>query len=172
MKTLLMHPDRDFDATVPKSKQAEDYAEDIELDVLLDTMAAGDPYLREIAQAALLRAWDNDMDTILYRQEILKDCLANKDVVRLFYELAQEPFNRRNDRLYRPFGEEPSMKVSSSVRTLKDAFGDANAAARAMLLRDAADHPHIGPAIKFRHDPARPTFDLPPYDRSARPAWR
>jgi len=122
MKTLLMHPDRDFDAAVPKSREAEDYAQDIELGVLLDAMAAGDPYLREVAQAALFRAWDNDMDTILYRQDILKDCLASKDVVRQFYALAQEPFTRRNDRLYRPFGDEPSVKVSTSVRTLKDAL--------------------------------------------------
>ena len=122
MKTLLMHPDRDFDARIPKSKESEDYTKDIELGVLLDTMAAGDAYLREVSQAALLGAWTNDMATILYRQDILKDCLANKDVVRLFYELAQEPFNRRNDRLYRPFGDEPSVKVSTSVRTLKDAL--------------------------------------------------
>lgn len=120
MKTLLMHPDRDFDPTVPKSKETDDYAQDIELGVLLDAMAAGDGYLREIAQAALFRAWDNDMDTVIYRQDTLKDCLANEGVVRQIYALAQEPFTRKNDRLYRPFGDEPSVKVSTSVRTLQD----------------------------------------------------
>jgi crotonobetainyl-CoA:carnitine CoA-transferase CaiB-like acyl-CoA transferase len=57
------------------------------------------------------------------------------------------------------------------VRTLKDAFGDANAAARGMLLRDAAGNPQIGPAIKFANEPAQLKFDLPDYDPEARPHW-
>jgi crotonobetainyl-CoA:carnitine CoA-transferase CaiB-like acyl-CoA transferase len=57
------------------------------------------------------------------------------------------------------------------VRTLKDAFGDANAAARGLLLRDAKGQPHIGPAIKFAFDPARPGFALPAYDPEKRIAW-
>jgi crotonobetainyl-CoA:carnitine CoA-transferase CaiB-like acyl-CoA transferase len=57
------------------------------------------------------------------------------------------------------------------VRTLKDAFGDANAAARGMLLRDKAGNPHIGPAIKFANEPAQPTFELPRYDPTLQPHW-
>jgi crotonobetainyl-CoA:carnitine CoA-transferase CaiB-like acyl-CoA transferase len=49
------------------------------------------------------------------------------------------------------------------VRTLKDAFGDANAQARGMLLNDAQGNSHIGPAIKFRADAAKPQFRLPAY---------
>ncbi|HJW40647.1 MAG TPA: CoA transferase [Rhizomicrobium sp.] len=59
----------------------------------------------------------------------------------------------------------------ATVRMLKDAFGDANAAARGMLLRDAAGNPHIGPAIKFANEPAQPKFELPDYDPEARPRW-
>jgi crotonobetainyl-CoA:carnitine CoA-transferase CaiB-like acyl-CoA transferase len=58
------------------------------------------------------------------------------------------------------------------VRTLKDGFGDANAAARGILLRDAAGNPHIGPAIKFAAEPARPGFDLPKYDPAAKVVWK
>ncbi|MGB3832716.1 MAG: DNA mismatch repair protein MutS [Mesorhizobium sp.] len=118
MKTLLMHPDRDFDAGVPRTRETGDTVQDLELGVLLDAMAKGNAQLREVAQAALLGAWENDMDTILHRQDILKDCLANADVVRQFHELSLEPFNRKRDRLYSPFGNDPSMKVSTSVRTL------------------------------------------------------
>ena len=49
------------------------------------------------------------------------------------------------------------------ARSLKDGFEDSNSAARGMLLRDTEGNPHIGPAIKFGNDPAKPTFDLPPY---------
>jgi crotonobetainyl-CoA:carnitine CoA-transferase CaiB-like acyl-CoA transferase len=58
------------------------------------------------------------------------------------------------------------------VRTLKEGLGDTNAAARAMLLRDEAGNPHIGPAIKFRHEPAEPRFDLPDYEPSMRITWQ
>ncbi len=58
------------------------------------------------------------------------------------------------------------------MRTLKDAFGDANAAARGLLLRDAHGNPHIGPAIKFAGEPVEPNLAVPDYTPEARPAWR
>ncbi|HWD26246.1 MAG TPA: CoA transferase [Rhizomicrobium sp.] len=67
---------------------------------------------------------------------------------------------------------EPIDLCWAPVRTLKDGFGDANTQARAMLLRDAGGNPHIGPAIKFKDEPAEPRFELPAYDPSARPHWK
>jgi crotonobetainyl-CoA:carnitine CoA-transferase CaiB-like acyl-CoA transferase len=67
---------------------------------------------------------------------------------------------------------EPLDLCWAPVRSLKDGFGDANAVARAILLRDADGNPHIGPAIKFRNQPAEPKFELPPYDPKSRPTWR
>jgi crotonobetainyl-CoA:carnitine CoA-transferase CaiB-like acyl-CoA transferase len=59
---------------------------------------------------------------------------------------------------------EPLDLCWAPVRTLKDAFADANAGARHMLMKDEQGNPHIGPAIKFRNDPAKPDFDLPGYN--------
>ncbi|HEY4943450.1 MAG TPA: CoA transferase [Rhizomicrobium sp.] len=67
---------------------------------------------------------------------------------------------------------EPIDLCWAPVRTLKDGLGDANAAARGILLRDAQGHPHIGPAIKYLNEPARPAFDLPAYVPGERIAWR
>jgi crotonobetainyl-CoA:carnitine CoA-transferase CaiB-like acyl-CoA transferase len=58
------------------------------------------------------------------------------------------------------------------VRTLKDGFGDANAMARGLLLRDSHGNSHIGPAIKFADQPAAPGFDLPKYDPGAKLEWK
>ena len=56
------------------------------------------------------------------------------------------------------------------VRNLKDAFDDPHTQARGMLLKDGAGNSHIGPAIKFRGEPAKPDLRLPAYgeDKGAR----
>lgn len=50
------------------------------------------------------------------------------------------------------------------VRNLKDAFDDPHTQVRGMLLKDGAGNTHIGPAIKFRNEPAKPDLNLPAYD--------
>ena len=57
------------------------------------------------------------------------------------------------------------------VRTLKEGFADAHAAARSMLLHDDQGNPHIGPAIKFRHDPAEAKFTLADYNTERTITW-
>jgi crotonobetainyl-CoA:carnitine CoA-transferase CaiB-like acyl-CoA transferase len=51
----------------------------------------------------------------------------------------------------------------ASVRTLKEGFDDPHTLARAMALTDDAGNRHIGPAIKFQAEPARPNLSLPLY---------
>jgi crotonobetainyl-CoA:carnitine CoA-transferase CaiB-like acyl-CoA transferase len=53
------------------------------------------------------------------------------------------------------------------VRTLKDGFDDAHTLARGMVLKDAAGNRHIGPAIKFRNEPAEPELELPAYHQNS-----
>jgi crotonobetainyl-CoA:carnitine CoA-transferase CaiB-like acyl-CoA transferase len=67
---------------------------------------------------------------------------------------------------------EPIDLCWAPVRDLKEGFDDPDIAARAMLMRDDDGNPHIGPAIKFRGEPAEPTFELPKYDPSARIDWK
>jgi crotonobetainyl-CoA:carnitine CoA-transferase CaiB-like acyl-CoA transferase len=61
------------------------------------------------------------------------------------------------------------------VRTLKDSFDDPHTRARAMALTDDAGNPHIGPAIKFHSQPARPNLTLPLYggdNETLASAWK
>jgi crotonobetainyl-CoA:carnitine CoA-transferase CaiB-like acyl-CoA transferase len=66
---------------------------------------------------------------------------------------------------------EPLDLCWAPVRSLRDGFRDEQSQARGMLLRDAHGNPHIGPAIKFRSEPAEPSFELPPYG-SEQPRWK
>ncbi len=119
MKTFLMHPDRDFDMPASAGKEPIHFAQDIELEVLISAAASGNRYLHDVMAAACASAWSNDIATIRYRQEILKDCLANPSTVRQFYALALEPFGREHSWNFSLFGRDPSAMVASAVRTLQ-----------------------------------------------------
>lgn len=48
-----------------------------------------------------------------------------------------------------------------TVKSLPEALEDNHLAARGLILRDAQGHRHIGPPIRFRNDPARPSLSAP-----------
>ncbi len=89
MKAFLMYKDQDFDLErqLPGNEQA--LIQDLELNTLFNVMALGDNFLFEVAKKALLSGL-NDLNTILYRQNILKDCLENSSIVRDIYNISVE----------------------------------------------------------------------------------
>jgi len=87
MKAYLMHPDRDFDAGQEFPPGADALAQDLELNTLLNAMAGGDEFLLGVARTALV-CGATDPETIIYRQQVLRDCLAQPAVVRDIYEIA------------------------------------------------------------------------------------
>ncbi|HVZ06901.1 MutS-related protein [Rhodopila sp.] len=122
MKTCLMYPDRDFDTASVRAGLAERFAQDIELDVLIAAAAGSDRLIRTVMAAVCAEAWTNDSTTVRYRQGILKDCLANPELVRRLYAMAGEPFGRERSWDFSLYGHEPSAMVGSAVRTLQHAF--------------------------------------------------
>lgn len=93
MKAYLMHRAKDFDLDAPIVPLAGALVQDLGLDVLLDAMAGGDEFLREVAKKALLQSLRSSED-ILYRQEVLKDCLEKPEMVGEMYGLAVEAMER------------------------------------------------------------------------------
>jgi hypothetical protein len=88
MKAFLMYRDRDFDLQrqLPWNEQA--LTQDLELKTLFDAMAGGDKFLFQVVKVAAPSGFENDHETILYRQNVLKDCLKNPAVARAIYEMA------------------------------------------------------------------------------------
>jgi DNA mismatch repair ATPase MutS len=93
MKAFLMHCDRDFDPKQNQQPNAEDLMRDLELEILFRSMAGGDEFLFEIAEGAVLASL-RDRDTILYRQQILADCIEHPDIARRIYAIAVEAIER------------------------------------------------------------------------------
>ncbi|HTX03580.1 MAG TPA: hypothetical protein VMD07_07850 [Candidatus Acidoferrales bacterium] len=89
MKTFLLYRDRDVDWDRALPENAEDLVADLGLAALIQAMAADDKTIGPIAAKVLLWGLPG-VDSILYRQSILRDCLAHPDIVRTIYERAGE----------------------------------------------------------------------------------
>jgi hypothetical protein len=90
MKAFLLFRDRDFDFGQTPAWSEKTLIPDLALDTLFSAMASGDEFLLPVAESIILCSLDNDLDTVLYRQRILQDCLKNPAVVRGLYALAVE----------------------------------------------------------------------------------
>jgi hypothetical protein len=71
-------------------RRYEDQVDYTALDTLFSGMANREEFLLSVAESVVLGSLDNDLDTILYRQSILKDCLSNPEIARGLYALARE----------------------------------------------------------------------------------
>ena len=87
MKAFLMYPDRDFDLGRDLPANEADLSSDLELNVLLRAMAAGDEFLFEVAKQGIHSALAGPVD-IVYRQHVLADCIGQTAVVRDLYDVA------------------------------------------------------------------------------------
>lgn len=90
MRAYLLHRDRDFDWEASLLWQAEALTRDLELTTLFDAMAQGDKFVRDAAEKVVLAGFEKDLDTIRYRQDVLRECLAQPAIVRELYALAVE----------------------------------------------------------------------------------
>ncbi len=134
MKCFLMYPDRDFELRYLGLSRGRDFEfehgrrlpvnrgalmQDLELNTLVDAMAGGDGFLFEVAKSAVLLGARNDIETILYRQEILKDCLKNSSTVRDIYALAVEAVARERKQYFSVFGNSPGTTLHRAVDVLQ-----------------------------------------------------
>lgn len=116
MKAFLFFRDRDFDVERPLPWNAQALAQDLELGVIFAAMSRTDKYLYEIAAKAML-AGETDPGTLRYRQAILRDCLAQAQIVRELYELVVEA----NEGYRRHFwlGRSPTSTLWGAVSMLE-----------------------------------------------------
>nr|WP_319488675.1 DNA mismatch repair protein MutS [uncultured Caproiciproducens sp.] len=118
MKVFLMYRDRDFDLNqeLPPGEQA--LTQDLELNTLLETMALEDNFLLQVAKEALLTSLNNS-DTILYRQDILKDCIKNTSVIRKLYDIAVQSLESKKGLYWSMFSHSPDSILYGSVEIMQ-----------------------------------------------------
>ena len=118
MKAFLMYKDHDYDIhrKLPSNEKA--LTQDLELNTLFNAMAPGDRFLFDVARKAVLSSL-NDLDTILYRQNILQDCVKNSSIVRHIYNIAAESIENKRKHYWGLSNRYPSSTLHYSREVLK-----------------------------------------------------
>jgi DNA mismatch repair ATPase MutS len=117
MKAFLMYKDQDFHLQRKLPWNEQTLTQDLELDTLFSAMALGDEFLFDVAKKAILSGV-NDPDTILYRQNILKDCLKHSSLIRDMYALIVETLEDKKRRYYWGY-KYPAGILSNSIEVMQ-----------------------------------------------------
>jgi len=115
MKVLLLHKNHDFDLQQKLPWNEKALTQDMELNILFSAMATDDEFLLEVAKKTIFAGLNNDIETILYRQNILKDCLKNPSIISDMYAVAVEAIESRKKSWFSIFTTYPSSILSSSI---------------------------------------------------------
>jgi hypothetical protein len=111
-----MYKDRDFDQGGDLSPNEATLTQDLELDTLFGAMAVGDKFLLEAAKKTVLTSLDAP-EAILYRQNILADCMERSTIVREMYAIAVEAIER--EKKVWSWGRYPDGVLHRSVDVIK-----------------------------------------------------
>jgi DNA mismatch repair ATPase MutS len=122
MKAFLMYRNRDFDLQQQLPSNERSVTQDLELKTLFNAMALGDEFLFDVAKKTVLSN-SNNLETIKYRQEILKDCLKNSSIVRDIYRITVESIENKKGHWYGIFSRYPGGILSSAVEMLQMFIG-------------------------------------------------
>jgi hypothetical protein len=117
MKAFLMHPDQDFDLQQELPPHQAALTQDLELDTLFDAMAGGDKFLYELAERAVSSSL-KDPEAILYRQQVLTDCLQQPAIVRELHGIAVEAIQRER-KIWGVFMNSPDTILHHSIQVLE-----------------------------------------------------
>jgi len=123
MNVRLMYPARDFDPRRELPPEHVALARDLDLDVLVEAMAGGDPLVREVCRAALLQGAHNDPPTVRYRQAVLRDALGHRELVRVLYDLAGDVIDRRKKEWLGVFSRSPAGILAEASALLQMYIG-------------------------------------------------
>lgn len=128
MKVQLLHPDHDVAlrrgergrtilAAKPPSNAAE-LVQDLQLDPLFAAMSAGEELPDRVARTLVLSGL-SDPDVVVFRQQVLRDCLEHPRLVADLYRLAGDAIDEQK-KVYRSVLRERSESRLNSAAHLLD----------------------------------------------------
>jgi hypothetical protein len=98
MKAQLLLRDGDFDWSKPVPWNAEALEGDLSLHTLFTAMADNDPTILEAVRKVVLGATISSRETIVFRQDIIREALHHETMVRELYAIATEAMDKAKKR--------------------------------------------------------------------------
>ena len=114
----LLWKDRNAQWASSKDPMQEDRFHDLNLEPVVTAMGCGNPYISEICRQVL----DSPLKTIeeiIYRQEILKDCIRDSQTIETVYEICEEAEEKRKNTWCRLTSPHLTTVYSSAEELLK-----------------------------------------------------
>ncbi|SNY52544.1 MutS-related protein [Paractinoplanes atraurantiacus] len=106
----------------PLPPLADRVAEDLGLSTVIDAMAAGDDFLAETARTVLLSV-PVASENVVYRQDVLADCLREPKLGRELYELAGRAVEAQRAAARSVYFDSPETLLNQSIATLTSFVG-------------------------------------------------
>ncbi|MER3480305.1 MAG: DNA mismatch repair protein MutS [Meiothermus sp.] len=119
MRVFLLHEDRDFDPSPGWPEGEAALERDLELPVIWNAMAGGDPFVYEMARKVMFSSLSSDPQPIHYRQAVLKDALENPEELRRLYALTLEAMELEKKARSWFYGRSPGAILSRSLEVLQ-----------------------------------------------------
>ncbi len=122
MKIFLMYRDKNFNNKIDLPWNGNELIDDFGLNNIFTAMASGDKFLFDIAKKTILN-YENDMETLLYRQNVLRDCMDNESTVRSLYSIVVNSINLARKRYFWYNDASKELIIDESIDVL-DIFID------------------------------------------------
>jgi DNA mismatch repair ATPase MutS len=114
-----MYRDRDFDLQRQLPWNQEALTQDLGLNTLFNAMSGGDEFLATVARHAILLGPQEELETVFYRQAVLKDCLRNSSIARRIYDVALEAIENKRKEWFLSFARHPSGILYGAVKLME-----------------------------------------------------
>lgn len=114
MKAFLLYKDRDFNIDHPMPENYQELIHDLGLDILFDAMSGNDEFVLKVVSSVPLLSLTDELETVVYRQGILKDCLANPSLVKTLYDITVAGAEARKNSWLGVFSSHPTSVLSGS----------------------------------------------------------
>ncbi|MCR5586430.1 MAG: hypothetical protein K6F77_02760 [Lachnospiraceae bacterium] len=119
MKAYLLYRDRDFKWDRKEDLFQKTLADDMQLEIVFQTMSKGDEYIYNIVRTVMLNPL-KDQEEIIFRQKVFKDCIRNKwifdEIDKMRRDLEEK---KKNGARMGLLWDHPESKVSIGIEVLR-----------------------------------------------------
>ena len=118
MKVGLLYSSKDFKWKDTENKIFDDRFNDLEMGHILNAMSDGNDEIFNVCRQVMDESLQSESE-IIYRQEILKDCINRPEVIRKIYKVCMDTVSKRNNSWYGLSMTHSSTIFSNAIELLK-----------------------------------------------------